>query len=165
MSAELMVWGHCPSSVVRPSVRGPHYLWTYCMNSIQILVDASPGPYAGPIVEFLIFLWIFFLFVNMGPYGGSQKWQPKSQPKTFKRFLNFLPNDTHKTTLVILEILKIEILMIFFFIFLHMGSQNFKTLLLLQITYESFQNFPWIFFPMVLTKFIVGFLKFWVCDF
>ncbi len=38
----------------------------------------------------------------------------KSQPKAFKLFLNFLPNGHHKTTVGIFEILKVEILMIFF---------------------------------------------------
>ena len=41
----------------------------------------------------------------------------KSQPKAFKLFLNFLPNDAHKNTVGIFEILKIEILIIFFFRF------------------------------------------------
>ncbi len=34
----------------------------------------------------------------------------KSHPKVFKLFLNFLPNDPHKTTFGIFEILKIEII-------------------------------------------------------
>ncbi len=38
----------------------------------------------------------------------------KSQPKAFKLFLNFLPNGPYKTTFGIFEILKIEILTIFF---------------------------------------------------
>ncbi len=38
----------------------------------------------------------------------------KSQPKVFKLFLNVLPNGPHKTTFGIFEILKIEILTIFF---------------------------------------------------
>ncbi len=38
----------------------------------------------------------------------------KSQPKAFKRFLNFLPNGAHKNTVGIFEILKTEILLIFF---------------------------------------------------
>ncbi len=38
----------------------------------------------------------------------------KSQPKVFKLLLNFVPNGPHKTTFGIFEILKIEILMIFF---------------------------------------------------
>ena len=40
-----------------------------------------------------------------------------SQPKAFKLFLNFLPNGPHKNTFGIFEILKIEMLMFFFFSF------------------------------------------------
>ena len=40
------------------------------------------------------------------------------------------------------------------------GNENFKTQLL-QITAEKFSNFSWIFFPMVLAKLRLGFLKFW----
>ncbi len=92
MSAELMK----SKFVRRPSVCGIDYLWSYCMDYFQILVVASPGQYAQTFFSFLKkkkffnFLWIFFVFVNMGPYG----------------------------------------------------SKNFKTLLLLQITAESFQTFP-----------------------
>ncbi len=38
----------------------------------------------------------------------------KSQPKAVKLFLNYLPNGPHKMTFGIFEILKIEILTIFF---------------------------------------------------
>ncbi len=83
--------------VRRPSVRRPcrNYLWTECTDFFQILVVASPGPYAGTFFEFKKktfsdFLRFFFLFLNMGPYG----------------------------------------------------SENFKTLLLLQIVAKSFQTFP-----------------------
>ncbi len=75
----------------------------------------------------------------------SKRYSYKSQPKAFKLFLNFLPNDPHKTTFGIFEMLKIEILMIFFFVFFNMGPygrENFKTLLLLQMAAESFQTFP-----------------------
>ncbi len=59
------------------------------------------------------------------------------------------------TRLGIFEILKIEILMIVFFLFLNIGpygSQNVKTLPLPQIAVESFQTFFWIFFLVVVTK-------------
>ncbi len=75
----------------------------------------------------------------------SKRYSYISQPKVFKLLLNFLPNGPHKTTFGIFEILEIEILMIFFFIFVNMepnGSKNFKTLLLLQITAKSFQTCP-----------------------
>ena len=49
------------------------------MDFFQILVLASPGPYARTVFEFLtnkmhfpIFhVFLFFVFVNMGPYGGE----------------------------------------------------------------------------------------------
>ncbi len=71
-----------------------------------------------------------------------------SQPKVFKLLLIFLPN-VLKTTLGIFKILKIEILMIFFFVFVNMGpygSQNFKVLLLLQIGFDSIPHFFCLFF-------------------
>ncbi len=63
-----------PSSC-RPSICGIVYLWSYCMDFFQILVVASTWPYAQTffwkIFFFLISLWIFFVFVNMGPYGSK----------------------------------------------------------------------------------------------
>ena len=44
----------------------------------------------------------------------SKRYFYKSQLKVFKLLLNFLPNGPHKITFAIFEILKIEILMIFF---------------------------------------------------
>ena len=44
----------------------------------------------------------------------SKRYSYKSQPKTFKLFLNFLSNGPHKTTFGIFEILKISILIFFF---------------------------------------------------
>ncbi len=47
------------------------------MDFFQILVVASPGPYAQMRFEFLkkiisdFFLRIFFFLVNMGPYGSE----------------------------------------------------------------------------------------------
>ena len=78
----------------------------------------------------------------MGPYGGK-KFKTllllQLQLKVSKVVLNFLLNGLQKTTVGIFEILKIEInLMIFFFVFFNMGpyvGQNFKTLLLPQITF------------------------------
>ena len=43
----------------------------------------------------------------------SKRYFYKSQPKVFKLFLNFLPNDPNKTAFGIFEILKTEILMDF----------------------------------------------------
>ena len=96
---------------------------------------------------FLFFFYEYFSFLlTWDPKGGKiakRYTSDKSQPKAFKLFLNFLSNCPHKTTLGIFEILKIEILMISF-VLLNMEpyeSQNFKTLLLLQITFASFQTF------------------------
>ncbi len=47
----------------------------------------------------------------------------------------------------------------------HYGSQNFKTLLLRQITFESFQTFSEISSQWSSQKYCFGFLKFWVFDF
>ncbi len=102
MSAKLMK----SKFVRRPSVRGIDYLWSYCMDCFQISFVASPGPYAQKIFDFL---GIFFVFVNMGPYG----------------------------------------------------SQNFKTLLLPQISFESFQTFFWNFFSVVLTKVLFWIFEIW----
>ncbi len=44
------------------------------------------------------------------------------------------------------------------------GSDNFKTLLLLQIAAKSFQTSLEIFLPAILTKLHSGFLKFSVSD-
>ena len=90
---------------------------------------------------FLDFLRIF-LFVNIEPHGGENFSSYKSQLKAFKLFLNFLPNGSHKTAFGIFEIMKIEILTFFFFVFVTMrpnGSENLT--LLLQIATESFQTF------------------------
>ncbi len=53
------------------------------------------GPYGSPDFKMLLLLLI-------------------SQLKAFQPFLNFLPNAPHKTAVVIFEILKLKILMIFF---------------------------------------------------
>ena len=129
MPAELVVGGLCPSSVsvVRPSVASiisepiawiPFKFW--------LLPPLGHMPDPVLILCFVIFFTNIFRFVNMGRYG-SQNFktllllQILSQPKVFKLFLNFRPNGPHKATLGIFEILKIEILMIFFFFFLNMG--------------------------------------------
>ncbi len=64
-----------PPSVVRPSVS--QYIISELNDFFQILVVASSGLYARMFFEFLktifflIFLRIFFVFVNMGPYGSE----------------------------------------------------------------------------------------------
>ncbi len=92
------------------------------------------------------FLRIFVIFVNMEPLMGakvSKRFPYKSPPKVFKILLNFLPDAPHKTAFGTSEILKIEILTIFF-VFVNMGlnrSQKFKTLLL-QIAVKTFETSP-----------------------
>ena len=58
------------SFVRPPSVCGIDYLRSYCMDFLQVLVVASPGPYF-----FFIFIRIFVVFINMGPYG-SENFKP-----------------------------------------------------------------------------------------
>ncbi len=68
----------------------------------------------------MIFYEYFSFSLTWDPMGAkiSKRYSSyKSQPKAFKLFLNFLPNGPHKTTFGIFEILKIEILMVFFFRF------------------------------------------------
>ncbi len=67
-SAELMLWGLCPVSVVRRPCR--NYLRTYWADCFQISVMASPGPYTQSCFEvlktkmhFQIFEDFVFLFV------------------------------------------------------------------------------------------------------
>ncbi len=64
----------------------------------------------------------------MGPYGSKNfyyYYSYKSQPKVFELLLNFLPNDP---MFGIFEILKIEILTIFFFAFVTVGPKGVKIL-------------------------------------
>ncbi len=46
------------------------YLWSYCMDFFQILVVASPGPYA----QTLFYLFIFFFFVSYDYFSFSLTW-------------------------------------------------------------------------------------------
>ncbi len=65
----------------------------------------------------MIFYEYFSFSLTWDPMGAkiSKRYSSyKLQPNVFKLFLNFLPNCPHKTTFGIFEILKIEILMIFF---------------------------------------------------
>ena len=71
----------CPSSV-RPSVCGIDYLWSYCMDFFQILVVASPGPYARTFFEFLK-KKIFLIFYEY--FSFSLTWDPREE--NFKTLL------------------------------------------------------------------------------
>ncbi len=87
---------------------------------------------------------MFIISIRWDPMGAKRYSSYKSHPEVIKLFLKFLPNGPHKTAFGSFEILKIEILMILFFVFANMGpngSENFKTLLLQSAT-ESFQTFP-----------------------
>ncbi len=108
MSAELMK----SKFVRRPSVCGIDYLSTLCTDFFQILVVASPGPYAQTFFSFLkklkisIFYEYFSFSLTWDPTGAkiSKRYSSyNSQPKVFKLFLNFLPNSPHKTTFGIFE--------------------------------------------------------------
>ncbi len=74
---------------------------------------ASPVPYAEAVFFFLFFYEYFtniFFYLFYEYFSFSLTWDPmgakiskryssyKSQPKVFKRILNFLPNGPHKTT-------------------------------------------------------------------
>ncbi len=71
--------------------------------------------YFGGFCFVLIFLQIFFVFVNMGPNGikNSKAYSYKSQPKVSKLILNFPLNGLHKTTFGIFEILSFRLLTTF----------------------------------------------------
>ena len=71
-----------PSPVVRPAVCGINYLWTYCVKFFQILVAASPGPYAWTFLNF----WkkkmgVFFTNIFRFRLHGTL-WEPKLQNAT-----------------------------------------------------------------------------------
>ncbi len=106
------------SSVRRSSIRLWHQLSLTLLHGL-LSNFAFPGPYAETVFEFkkkkwfLDFLRIFFIFVNMGPYG-SKKLQCykklqlqskcysslKSLLNLFKLFLNFLLSGPHKSTVL-----------------------------------------------------------------
>ncbi len=67
--------------------------------------------------------------------------------KSFQTILEFSSQWSHKSTFEIFEILKINILMIFFFLFVFFKtgqnqSENFKMLLFLQIEVKLVLNLP-----------------------
>ncbi len=66
MSAELMKSKFVRRpSVVRPSICGIDCLWSYCMDFFQILVVASPGPYAQAFFFILKKKNFFEFFTNI----------------------------------------------------------------------------------------------------
>ncbi len=125
--------------------------------------------------KWAFFLRIFFIFVNMGPYG-RQKFRTllllQIAAANFKLFLNFLPNSPHKPTFGIFK---------FWIIYFNFEIWNFNEFYSFLLTWNpmcwKFQdstptnrsqkvwNLSWIFLPMVHTKLHLGFVKFWVSDF
>ncbi len=175
MSAELMK----SKFVRRPSLRSLQR-HTTCPSTLQLSLNllhrflsnfgcCLPWTIRRGILYYYFF---FFLFANI--FSFSISWDPmsakiskryscyKSQQKVFKLVLNFLPNSPHKNTFGIFEIcwkLKFSQILIVFVNMGPHGRENFKTLLLLQITAKSFKLL-WIFPPLVLTKLRLEILKF-----
>ena len=88
---------------------------------------------------------MIFFVKNLDPIGGkiSKRYSSyKFQLKFFRHLLNFVLNGPHKITFGIFLNLKIEIFTIFFINMGSNGSENFQTLLLLQITAKHFQTCP-----------------------
>ncbi len=112
---------------------------------------------------FCFFLRIFFVFLNMGPYGrGNFKTLLLLQiaAERFQIFLNFLPNGPHKSTFWDFWNFENWNFNDFFFVSVNMGpyeSSNFKTLMLVQIAANNFETSPGFFFSMVLTKILFFF--------
>ena len=97
-----------------------------------------------------VFFWNVYEYFSFpltwGPMGSkiSKRYSYKLQPKVFKRFLIFLLNSPHKTIFRIFEILKTENLTMFV-VFVNMGpngSEDFNTLLILQIADKFFHTCP-----------------------
>ncbi len=110
---------------LRPSVCGIDYLWSYCMDFFQIYLwlplDHMPRRFFFCFVLFYFFFifekqndFLRIFFVNMGPHGSENFKTPlllQIAAESFQTFPEFsFPNDPHKTTFGIFEILKIEIL-------------------------------------------------------
>ena len=76
---------------------------------------------------FFYFLRLIFVFVYMGPYGSpvfKMLLLLQTAAKSFQTFTEVSFQTPHKTTFLIFEILKIEILTKFFFIFVNMGPNG-----------------------------------------
>ncbi len=105
-------WNRNSFGVRRPSVRLWHRLPLNLLHGF--LSNFSSGfPWAiCPDEIFRNFYEYITFLLTWDPRGAtiSKRYSYKWQPKVFKLFLNFLPNDPHKTTFGIFEILKIEIL-------------------------------------------------------
>ncbi len=140
------------SFVIRPSsICGIDYLSHHCMDFFQILVVASLCHMNRLVFIFEKnffwggFFYEYFLFsLTRGSKLSKRYSSLKPLLNPFKLFLKFLLSGSHKTTVLDYWNLEYLIFHVFFFLFVNMGlyvSQNFKTLLLHQITFESFQPF------------------------
>ncbi len=86
---------------IRPSVCGIDYLWSYCMDCVQILVVTSPGPYAQNCFSFLKKKKSFSLTWDPMEAKTSKRYSSlKSLLSPFKLFLNFLLSGPDKSTVL-----------------------------------------------------------------
>ncbi len=124
------------------------------MDCFHILVIASHGPCGRRFFELLkknggIFYFEHFSFSLTWDSMGA-KIKNITPPSNhfwffFKLFLKFLLTGPHKTTVLDFWNFEFTIFHDFFFVFVNMGpywSQNFKTPLLPQNNFESFEAFP-----------------------
>ncbi len=133
----------------------------------------APGPLGFFLFCFFsILLWIYFVFGNMGPYG-SENFKTQLLPQiTFESFQTFSEISSQlssqKYCFGFLTFWVLDFSFFFVFVKLNMGPygrQNFKTLLLPQITFESFQTFSEFSSYWSSQKYCFEFLKFWVFEF
>ncbi len=93
-------WNRNSIGFRRLSVCGIDYLWTYYMDSFQILILVSPGPHAQIyfwIFDILFYYFFIFIFDECFSFSISISnhvkcySSNKSQRKVFKLFLIFFP--------------------------------------------------------------------------
>ena len=120
---------------------------------------------------FWFFLWIFQLLLtlyHMGAKTSKRYSSLKSLLNLFKLVLNFLLSGPHNSTFFDFWNFEFLIFHDLFFVFHNMGpygSQNFKTLLLPQITFEFFVTCPEFSSQWYWQKYFFGILKFRIYDF
>ncbi len=163
------------SSVVRPSVRPSVRLWHRLSLKLfhGFLSNFSCGfSWATCPEVFFIFekknsMICFILSLTWGTTGAKiskRYFSLKSLLILSNFFWKFFSVVLTKVLFWIFEILDFWFFRIFFFfVFVNMGpheSQNFKTLLLPQISFESFQPFPEFSSQWSSQKYCFGFLKF-----
>ena len=102
-------------SVVRPSVASiisEPTAWIPLKFCFLLPLGHMPDPFLNFWKKkYLFSLWIFFVFLDMGPYG-SQNFKTllllQIIAESFQTFPEFLPNGPPKTTVRIFEILKLK---------------------------------------------------------